>query len=165
MGNHRLRALRLGHKPPCRLPAARAESWKNRGSLIDVGPLGLARRRLTRARSSGGQSAALIRPRSLVRVQARPPVGASAGWNLRGRSLVGRAPPLQGGGPGFESPRLHPGGPCVIFFFSVPLHSFLHLDNAPRETRWVLRPWMWLTDLVVPDHPRALHGNDRAKRN
>ena len=26
-----------------------------------------------------------------------------------GRSLVGRAPPLQGGGPGFESPRLHRG--------------------------------------------------------
>ena len=26
-----------------------------------------------------------------------------------GRSLAGRAPPLHGGGPGFESPRLHPG--------------------------------------------------------
>ena len=25
----------------------------------------------------------------------------------RGRSLAGRAPPLHGGGPGFESPRLH----------------------------------------------------------
>ena len=25
----------------------------------------------------------------------------------RGRSLVGRTPPLQGGGQGFESPRLH----------------------------------------------------------
>lgn len=24
-----------------------------------------------------------------------------------GRSLAGRAPPLHGGGPGFESPRLH----------------------------------------------------------
>jgi hypothetical protein len=50
---------------------------------------------------------------------------------------------LQGGGPGFESPRLHPGGPCVIFSISVPLLSLLHLDNAPRETRWVWRPWMW----------------------
>ena len=67
-----------------------------------------------RARSSGGQSAALIRPRSLVRVQARPPAGG-AGWRevgrvgAGGRSLAGRAPPLHGGGPGFESPRLHPG--------------------------------------------------------
>ena len=65
-----------------------------------------------RARSSGGESAALIRPRSLVRVQARPPpAGARSGPDRQrgGRSLAGRAPPLHGGGPGFESPRLHPG--------------------------------------------------------
>ena len=64
------------------------------------------------ARSSGGQSAALIRPRPLVRVQARPPRGETFGarreWTpTGGRSLAGRAPPLHGGGPGFESPRLH----------------------------------------------------------
>ena len=29
------------------------------------------------------------------------------GRRRRGRSLAGRAPPLHGGGPGFESPRLH----------------------------------------------------------
>ncbi len=62
-----------------------------------------------RARSSGGQSAALIRPRPLVRVQARPPL-AKAGGEVWGRSSVGRAPPLHGGGPGFESPRLHRSG-------------------------------------------------------
>ncbi len=28
-------------------------------------------------------------------------------WHARGRSSVGRAPPLHGGGQGFESPRLH----------------------------------------------------------
>jgi hypothetical protein len=59
-----------------------------------------------RARSSGGESAVLIRPRSLVRVQARPPGAPGASG---GRSLAGRAPPLHGGGPGFESPRLHCG--------------------------------------------------------
>ena len=39
-----------------------------------------------RARSSGGQSAALIRPRPLVRVQARPPAEPSAR-----RSVIGMA--------------------------------------------------------------------------
>ena len=48
--------------------------------------------------SSVGESAVLIRPRSLVRVQKGPPGG---------RSSTGRAPPLHGGGRGFESPRLH----------------------------------------------------------
>ena len=68
-----------------------------------------AARGARRARSSGGQSAVLIRPRSLVRVQARPPdeAAAAAAGQTRGRSLAGRAPPLHGGGPGFESPRLH----------------------------------------------------------
>lgn len=62
-----------------------------------------------RARSSGGESAALIRPRSQVRVLARPPreTGRETAMAIGGRSLAGRAPPLHGGGPGFESPRLH----------------------------------------------------------
>jgi hypothetical protein len=47
---------------------------------------------------------------------------------------------LHGGGPGFESPRLHPSCPGI-----VPLGAFpqcqQHLDNAPRATRRVARPW------------------------
>jgi hypothetical protein len=39
---------------------------------------------------------------------------------------------------------------------SFSFAQLLHLDNAPRETRRVLRPWMRPTD-VVPDHPRALY--------
>ena len=66
-----------------------------------------ARAGARRARSSGGESAVLIRPRSLVRVQARPRWGGAGRKPRRGRSLAGRAPPLHGGGPGFESPRLH----------------------------------------------------------
>src|ERR1700730_9005686 len=83
----------------------------------------------TRAFSSGGQSARLITVRSVVRVHKGPPPlgrdrtlnrptscgGTPAGathprlcdeqeW---GCSSAGRAPPLQGGGQGFESPHLH----------------------------------------------------------
>jgi hypothetical protein len=47
---------------------------------------GPARGAGARARSSGGQSAALIRPRPLVRVQARPPPGRSL---REGRRLPG----------------------------------------------------------------------------
>lgn len=83
----------------------------NSGLTGRCGRMGACRGGCWRARSSGGESAALIRPRSLVRVQARPPAGSAmrrAGTGrVRGRSLAGRAPPLHGGGPGFESPRLH----------------------------------------------------------
>ena len=56
--------------------------------------------------SSGGQSARLITVRSVVRVHKGPPLSgtASPSW---GCSSAGRAPPLQGGGQGFESPHLH----------------------------------------------------------
>ncbi len=48
-------------------------------------------RRAERARSSGGQSAALIRPRPLVRVQARPPgPGETRGWEIWGCGTRGR---------------------------------------------------------------------------
>jgi hypothetical protein len=81
----------------------------NPGLTGRCGRMGERRGGGRRARSSGGESAALIRPRSLVRVQARPPrpAGSAAGRRVGGRSLAGRAPPLHGGGPGFESPRLH----------------------------------------------------------
>jgi hypothetical protein len=36
------------------------------------------------------------------------PGGGVGRPGVGGRSLAGRAPPLHGGGPGFESPRLHP---------------------------------------------------------
>ena len=108
----RLRALRLGQR------AGVAPGGPVGGPRGDP-PLGTPAAAVWRARSSGGESAALIRPRSLVRVQARPPGAArlaGAVWperggagEPRGRSLAGRAPPLHGGGPGFESPRLHPG--------------------------------------------------------
>ena len=56
--------------------------------------------------SSGGQSARLITVRSVVRVHKGPPLSgtASPSW---GCSSAGRAPPLQGGGQGFEPPHLH----------------------------------------------------------
>src|SRR5207245_2667693 len=76
-------------------------------------------------RNSAGWSTALIRQRSLVRVQNRPPrfshpkkpriaaMLAVPFWVLlersvpRGRGSAGRASPLQGEGQEFESPRLH----------------------------------------------------------
>ena len=63
-----------------------------------------------RARSSGGQSAALIRPRPLVRVQARPP------------RVTGAGNPLAG-------------DPCE----QHPTHH-LHLDNMMRGIAKILRP-------------------------
>ena len=109
------------------------------------------------ARSSGGQSAALIRPRSLVRVQARPPTGRGDGEQTTGartavafpltprtggRSLAGRAPPLHGGGPGFDSPRLHRGPPARGRFLLLRLragNSTLTSERAGPTT--APRPW------------------------
>ena len=52
----------------------------------------------------------------------------------RGRSLVGRAPPLHGGGPGFESPRLH-----------------LHVEKRPGVAIDILRvASSFAIDLVYP---------------
>jgi hypothetical protein len=45
-----------------------------------------------------------------------------SGACARGRSLAGRAPPLHGGGPGFESPRLHRCGRAIAF---TGPHSFV----------------------------------------
>ena len=69
-----------GVKPA--LAAALAPAWSaatqrgrcvaRSGAPVSEGSASSSAHRPDRARSSGGQSAALIRPRSLVRVQARP---------------------------------------------------------------------------------------------
>ena len=85
-----------------------------------------------RARSSGGQSAALIRPRPLVRVQARPPL---ATMRRRGCGAVAQ--------PGER--RL-----CTAEVRgSIPRGSTgdgrqriqAHLDNRPRGVIQTPRPW------------------------
>src|SRR5215217_7688528 len=55
-----------------------------------------------------------------------------------GRSLAGRAPPLHGGGPGFESPRLHRGDASAgVTRPSASQHASRALVSARRA---VTRP-------------------------
>ncbi len=80
---------------------------------------------------------------------------------MRGRSLAGRAPPLHGGGPGFESPRLH------LVSFGPPQRSIRTVDAVRRcddrrtapAPEW--RPWHWP---VEPVEARSLPTEERAKR-
>jgi hypothetical protein len=78
------------------------------------------------------------------------PTRSASSW---GRSSVGRAPALQAGGQGFESPRLHHSFclavDCLLGFLLKPLlgfdqpdfssgHQFGHQFNSEIALRWRL---------------------------